>query len=54
MNLARIAALLAFLAGIFLAFGWYIGQSAAHAIGFIAAGLALEVLSGVPVVSRPL
>ena len=50
MNLARLAALLLFIAAMFCAFGWFIGVRLDDAVGLIAAGLALEVLAGVPIV----
>lgn len=52
MNLARIAALLLFIGAAFCAFGWFVGVRLDDAVGLIALGLALEVLAGVPTVSR--
>lgn len=50
MTFARLVALGFFIASALLAFGWFVAQNLAHAVGLIAAGLALELLSGVPIV----
>lgn len=53
MNLARLAALLLFIAAVFKAAGWFVDESVPDALALVAAGLALEVLAGVVVIPGP-
>lgn len=50
MRLFTLAALACYVAGVLKGTGWFVGQSAAIAVAFVAAGLAFGILSGVEIV----